>query len=179
MRRGESGFTVIELVVACAIAAVLGSVGAMSVFQTAKSIAGSEAQLVVVRQLHSAGDWIGRDVLTAEDITTGGLQYPDFLVLTWTEHDFGSLTTVYHTVTYCFDSIVDDIGVLKRNHSSSAGVDTDLIVGMSLYYDPNDPGNTSSASYLDPMLTVTLRAIFGDTTETRTYEFARRLDFDP
>ena len=179
MRRSEKGFTVIELVIACTIAAVLGSVGTMSVFQTMRSVGASESHLVTVNQLRSAGDRIGRDAQTAEDITTDGLQYPNFLVLTWIEQDFDGGDPIYHAVTYFFDDLIGGIGVLKRNHSSSAGTDDDFIVGMSLYYDPNDPGNTSNASYQDPMLTVTLRAIFGDTTETRTYEFARRLDFTP
>ena len=179
MRKGEKGFTVIELVIACAIAAVLGSVITMSVFQTIRSVGGSESHLVTIHQLQSAGDRIGRDAHTAENITTDGLQYPNFLVLTWTEHDYTGDDTVYHAVTYFFDGLTEGIGVLKRNHSSSAGADDDLIVGMSLYYDPNDPGSTSNTSYLDSVLTVKLCAVLDDSTETRTYSYVPRPDFQP
>ena len=176
---GENGFTVVEVVVACAIAAVLGSVGVMSVFQTTRSVAASEAQLVAVHQLQNAGHWIGRDVQTAENVVIDDLEYPNFLVLTWTEQDFDGGDPVYHAATYSFEGLTGGIGMLKRNHWSSAGADDDLLVARSVYYDPDDPGNTSSASYQDPTLTVTLRTIFGGVTETRTYSYLQRPDFQP
>jgi len=179
MRRSEKGFTVIELVIACAIAAVLGSVGTMSVFQTMRSIGASESHLVAVRQLQNAGNWIGRDVQTAENVVIDNLEYPNFLVLTWTEQDYTGDDTVYHAVTYFFEGLTEGIGVLKRNHSCSAGTDDNLLVARSLYYDPGDPGSTSSTSYQDSVLTVTLRAIFGDVTETRLYSYVPRPDFQP
>jgi len=179
MRRSEKGFTVIELIIVCAIAAVLGSVGTMSVFQTMRSIGASESHLVAVRQLQSTGDWIGRDVQTAENVVIDNLEYPNFLVLTWTEQDFEGGDPVYHAVTYFFEGLTEGIGVLKRNHSSSAGTDDDLLVARSLYYDPGDPGSTSSASYQDSVLTVMLRAIFDNVTETRTYSYVPRPDFQP
>jgi len=179
MRKVERGFTVIEVVVTCAIAAVLGSVGTMSVFQTVRSVAASDAHLFTVRQLQDAGDWIGRDVQTAENVVSDNLESPNFLVLTWTEQDFEGGDPVYHGATYFLEGLTGGIGVLKRNHWSSDGADDDLLVARSIYYDPDDPGNTSCASYQDSTLTVTLRAIFGDSTETRTYSYVRRPDFQP
>ena len=179
MRKGEKGFTVIELVIVCAIAAVLGSVGAMSVFQTTRSIGASESHLVTIHQLRIASDWIGRDAQTAENVVVDNLEYPNFLVLTWTEQDYTGDDTVYHAVTYFFEGLTEGIGALKRNHSSSAGTDDDLLVAQSLYYDPDDPGSTSSASYQDSVLTVKLCAVLDDSTETRTYSYVPRPDFQP
>ena len=177
MRRSEKGFTIIELVIACAIAAVLGSVGTMSVFQTMRSVGASESHLLAVRQLQNAGNWIGRDVQTAENVVIDNLEYPNFLVLTWTEQDYDGGDLVYHAVTYFFEDLTEGIGVLKRNHSTSAGTDDNLLVARSLYYDPDDTGNTSSASYQDSVLTVTLRAIFDNVTKMRTYSYVPRPDF--
>ncbi|MBL7166722.1 MAG: type II secretion system protein [Dehalococcoidales bacterium] len=179
MRRSEKGFTVIELVIACTIAAVLGSVCTMSVFQATRSIGASESHLVTVHQLRSASDWIGRDVHTAENVIVDNLEYPNFLVLTWTEQDYIGDDTVYHAVTYFFEGLTEGIGTLKRNHSSSAGTDDNVLVAQSLYYDPDDPGSTSSTSYQDSVLTVKLCAALGDSTETRTYSYVPRPDFEP
>lgn len=179
MRKGEKGFTVIELVIACTIAAVLGSVITMSVFQTIRSVGGSESHLVTVHQLRSASDWIGRDVHTAENVVVDNLEYPNFLVLTWTEQDYIGDDTVYHAVTYFFEGLTEGIGALKRNHSSSTGTDNNLLVAQSLYYDPDDPGSTSNTSYLDSVLTVKLCAVLDDSTETRVYSYVPRPDFQP
>jgi len=179
MRKGEKGFTIIEVVLTCAIAAVLGSVGTMSVFQTMRSVTASESHLVAVHQLQNAGDWIGRDVQTAENIVVDNLEYPNFLILTWTEQDYTGDDPVYHAVTYFFEGLSGDIGTLKRNHSSSTGTDDNLIVAQSLYYNLDDPTGTSSTSYQDPVLTVKLCAISGNANESRIYSFAPRPDFQP
>ena len=179
MRKGEKGFTVIEVVITCAIAAVLGSVGTMSVFQTMRSVTASESHLFTVGQLQNAGDWIGRDVQTAENIVVDNLEYPNFLILTWTEQDYVGDDPVYHAVTYFFEGLSGGVGTLKRNHSSSTGTDDDMIVAQSMYYNLGDPTGTSSTSYQDPVLTVKLRSILGDANECRTYSFVPRPDFQP
>lgn len=179
MRRSEKGFTVIEVVLTCAIAAVLGSVCTMSIFQTMMSVNASESLLVSVRQLQNAGDWIGRDVQSAENVVIDNLEYPNFLVLTWTEQDYIGDDPIYHAVTYFFEGLSGGIGTLKRNHSSSVGTDDDVLVAQFLYYDPGDQASTSSTSYQDRMLTVKLCAISGDANETRTYSYAPRPDFQP
>ncbi|HEY91167.1 MAG TPA: hypothetical protein G4O07_04960 [Dehalococcoidia bacterium] len=179
MRRGEKGFTVIEVVLTCAIAAVLGSVSTMSIFQTMRSVSASESHLVAVRQLQNAGNWIGRDVQTAENIVVDNLEYPNFLILTWTEQDYIGDDPVYHAVTYFIEGISGGIGTLKRNHSSSTGADENLIAAYSMYYHLGDPAGTSSTSYQDPVLTVKLCSISGDANESRTYSFVPRPDFQP
>jgi type II secretory pathway pseudopilin PulG len=179
MRRGEKGFTVIELILACAIAAVLGTVGTMSAFQTMRTAEASEGHLISVRQLQDASDWIGRDVQTAENVVVDNLDYPNFLILTWTEQDYLGSEPVYHAVTYFFDGITGGIGALKRNHSSSGGIDNNLLVAPTIYFNPDDPGVTSNTTYQDSLLTVKLCAIFEDSTETRIYNYVPRPDFQP
>lgn len=179
MMRSQRGFTAIELLVSLAIAAVLGGTTTMTALQVIDGAAHSQATMTVAAETQRAGYVIGRDVLAAESIVADSLTAPTFLVLTWTEQDYGGGNSVYHSVTYSFQNLAGGVGQLSRNHWSSAGADDDTIVARYLRYDPGNPGLSSNVSYLDPVLSVTLRAAFGDVSQARTYVYSRRADFAP
>jgi prepilin-type N-terminal cleavage/methylation domain-containing protein len=178
MIRNEKGFTAIELLVAIAVAAVLGGTATMTALQITNGAGNSQATMAVAAETQRAGYAIGRDVLAAESIVTDGLTAPTFLVLTWTEQDYaGGGSAVYHSTTYSFQNLAGGVGELFRNHWSSAGADDDAIVARYLRFDPGNPGVSSNASYVDPVLSVTLRAASGDVSQARTYVYNRRTDF--
>jgi len=178
VKHGQRGFTIIELVAATAVIALLGSVAAMTVFQATRTTAAGDAYLYVVRQLQGASYWIGRDTQMAESVIVDNLTFPNFIIFGWTEQDPGE-DPVHHTVTYSFTDLSHGIGNLNRNHWSDAGLNEDMLVARSIYYDPDDPAGTSRASYADPVLTVTLCSRQDTAAETREYTFARRPDFGP
>ena len=134
--------------------------------------------MTVVRQVENASYWIGYDSQMAESIATDNLTSPDFLVLTWTEHDYIADEATYHSVRYFFADLADGIGKLKRNHWSSAGANENTLVADNIYYNLSDTENTSKASYQDRILTVQLTSIFGDTTERNEYRTTRRPDIN-
>ena len=173
MKQGEKGFTAIELLVAITIIALIGSATATATFQVFKGTERSNNHMTAVRQVHNAGYWISRDAQMAQSVTTDNLTPPDFLVLSWTERDYADEPT-YHSVTYFFEDLTDGIGKLKRNHWSSAGANEQTLVAEYIYYDPDDPDNTSKAGYQKPVLTVQLTALFEETGETREYRINRR-----
>jgi len=177
MIRDEKGFTIIELAVACAIMAILGAGCVMTIFQIAKSAEGSENHINIIRQVQNAGFWIGCDTQMAESVVVDNLDYPNFLILSWTEQDFSGGDSTYHSITYFFDNISNGVGDLKRNHWSGAGQDENVLIAKYIYYDPGDPDNTSKAVYLEPHLTLKLNAVLGNVSETREYTSICRPDF--
>ena len=174
MRYSERGFTLIELAVAVAIIALIGSAAAATTFQVIRGSQSGNNRMTAVRQVQNAGYWIGRDVQMAESVDADGLSFPDFIVLNWTERDYSGGDSIYHSVSYFFEDLSDDIGKLKREHWSSAGANEQTLVADYIYYDPDGPDNSSKVSYQSPVLTLQLTAISGDAFETREYRIQRR-----
>ena len=173
MRRGEKGYTNIELIVALAIIALIGGATAAATFQVFKGTERNNNHMTAVRQVQNAGYWISRDMQMAQSVTADNLTATDFLVLSWTETDYTD-DPPYHSVTYFFEDLTDGIGKLKRSHWSSAGANEETLIAEYVYYDPDDPDNTSKASYQSPVLTVQLTALLEKILETREYRINRR-----
>ena len=175
MKLGEKGFSYVELIVAIGIATLIAGAAATTTFQVLKGAGRSNNYMAAVRQVQNAGYWIGRDTRMAQNIITENLTPPDVLVMSWTENYTDD--PVYHSATYFFEDLTDGIGKLKRSHWSSDGANEEALVAESIYYDPDDPSNTSKASYNSTELTVQLTALFGETRETREYKANHRPNF--
>ncbi len=173
MKRAEKGFTNIELIVAITIMALVGIAAAAAIFQIFQGNERNNNYMTAVRQVQNAGYWISRDTQMAQSVTADNLTLPDFLVLGWTEWDESGEPT-YHSVTYFFEELTDGTGRLKRNHWSSAGVNEQTLLAEYIYYDSDDPDNTSKASYQSPVLTVQLTSLLEGASETREYSIKRR-----
>ena len=173
MRKGERGFTAIEMAVACAIIALIGYAATITTFQVINCTERSNSHMTSVRQVQNAGYWLSRDAQMAESVVADNLSLPDFMVISWTEWDYDD-DPIYHTVTYFFEELSDGIGKLKRSHWSSAGITDEILVAEHIYYNQDDPVNTTKASYQNPVLTIQLAAAFGGTSKTREYTIIRR-----
>ena len=176
MKLGEKGFTHIELIVALAIIALIGSATATATIQVLRGTERNNNHITAVRQVQNAGYWISRDAQMAQSVTADNMTPPDFLVLNWTEWDDAGDPT-YHSITYFFENLTDGLGKLKRNHWSSAGINEQTLVAEYIYYDPDDPDNTSKVSYQSPVLTVQLTALSEEIRETREYMINLRPNF--
>ena len=173
MKQGEKGFTLIELVVAITIMAIVSGAAAMAIFQVCHGTERNNNHMTAVRQVHNAGYWISRDALMAQSMTADNLTTPDFLVLNWTEWDDNN-DPIYHSVTYSFEDQTDGIGKLKRSYWSSDGANQHTLIAEYIYCNPSDSQQTSKADYQQPELTVQLTAIFEETRETREYRIIHR-----
>ena len=173
MREDEHGLSTIEVIVTLLIMSMI-ALGAMTtIFQVIRVTAQSNSHMTALQQVQNAGFWISRDAQMADNVTTDNLSGTNFLVLSWTEVDDSDNTTE-HSATYFFEDLTGGIGRLKRNHSSSAGLNNETLVAQHISYDPADPVNTSNVSYTSPSLTLKLVAIFADASETREYQVSGR-----
>jgi len=173
MREDERGFNTIEIIVAILIMSMIALGASMTIFQVIRVTAQSDSHMTALQQVQNAGFWISRDAQMADNVTTDNLSGTNFLVLGWTEVD-DSDNTIDHSATYFFEELSGGIGILKRNYSSSAGLNNETLVAQYICYDPADPVNTSNVSYTSPSLTVKLVAIFADASDTREYQVSCR-----
>ena len=176
MKRGEKGFTHIELVISMAIMAIIAGAAALVIFQVCKGTGRNDDCMTALNQVQGAGYWISRDAQMASSISVDNLTMPNFLVLNWTERDYADEPT-YHSATYYFEDMTDGIGKIKRTHWSSAGANEQTLVAEHIYYDLGDPDDSSKASYQDPVLTVQLTAVADAAKETREYKINPRPNF--
>jgi hypothetical protein len=176
MKKRELGFSTIEVIVTIGISALIALGSTYVTDQTIRINGRTQDNMTAITQVENAGYWLTVDAQMAEDIVTEGLTSPDFLNMTWTEWVLND-DSIYHSVTYYFEDLDDGIGTLMRYHWSSSGANETTIVGQYLYYDTDDPGNTSQAEYDSPTFTIRLVSTFGETTEKREFQVTNRPDF--
>ena len=177
IKRDQGGFTLIELLVVMAIAALMVGAASMTTFQVTDITRRSNDHTTAVRQVQNAGYWISRDALMAEQvIVDSDPETADFLTVLWTEWGYGE-DSIYHSVIYSFQDLSQGIAKLKRTHWSSAGANEQTLVAEYIYYNPDDPDNTTKVSYQSPVLTMQITASLGEAKETKEYRVCGRPEF--
>ncbi len=173
MKRGEKGYTLIELAVAVTIMVLVSGAASIAIIQILKGTETNNTHMNAVRQVQNAGYSICRDARMAQSIDTDNLTAPDFLVFNWTEWDSED-EEIYHSATYSFEGLAEGIGSLKRAHWSSAGANEQTLIAQHIYYSPANPDDSSKAAYPAPLLTLQLTSIVGDEMEIREYRIKHR-----
>jgi len=131
--------------------------------------------MTAVRQVQNAGYWISRDALMAES-TDNVTTPPDFLILNWTEWGYDE-DSIYHRVTYSFEDMPSGLKKLKRTHEINGEVSAQTLVAEYIYYNPDNPDNTTKASYESSVLTVQIAAAIGEANEIKEYRVWHRPNF--
>jgi len=173
MRNGEKGYTLIELIVATTIIVTIAGAASITIFQVMKGTEVNNTHMTAVRQVQNAGYWLSRDARMAQGVETDNLTPPNFIVFNWREWDEDD-EEIFHTSTYFFEDLTDGTGKLKRTHWSSAGVNNQTFIADHIYYDPDDPEDTSQVSYQAPLLTLQLTSLVEDVMEMREYRIKHR-----
>jgi prepilin-type N-terminal cleavage/methylation domain-containing protein len=165
---GQRGFTLIELIIAIAIAAVITGGITAAVMQVLSINTRASNHMVAVRQVQQAGKEVSKDTLQAQSVnaTTPSQGFP--LTLRWVT--WGTNDT--HEVVYDYESVVPlgEVTELQRSYS----------------FNDDDPTVTTVAEYIDPYQTsfvqdgdafiFTVTATLGTESETRIYEIEPRPD---
>jgi len=169
MMKDERGITLVELLVALAISAlIIGTLGT-AIYQIFEITGWGNNNLVVQHDLRNAATWLNRDVLSASKavITQEGNDYQMVLGVPY----LGASGVVTRTITYtcyaCIYDPVDEYGDLVRISDSST-----VTVARHIIANPFRPlGTTINAP--DPV-TVTLRSREGDVPGSGTFALQMR-----
>ncbi|MFC1916009.1 type II secretion system protein J [Chloroflexota bacterium] len=171
MKLGEKGFFYVELVVALAITALVGSAVTAAIFQVFKGTEKSNNHMTAVRQVQNAGYWIGHDTRMAQSLTAENLTPPYFLVLNWTEVATSDEYQVFYTLENMSGS---QLKKLHRNQSINGGGSTTTLVAQHI--DPNL--EKTKCEFTNGKLTLTITATVGEgaprESECRTYKLVPR-----
>jgi prepilin-type N-terminal cleavage/methylation domain-containing protein len=164
MKRGEKGFTLLEVLIVIAITgAIIGPV-AMATTTLLTNPQSSADQNVVLSQVQSAGYWISRDVQMARTITPGGSTgFPLSLKVPVDADENNDLT-----VEYLFNG-----NKLKRELYDASPA----LISETLIADYIDTANTTFIE-IDPdasLYKLTVIAAKGGAVLTRSYEVKQRV----
>jgi prepilin-type N-terminal cleavage/methylation domain-containing protein len=97
--RHQRGFTAVEVLIAIAIAGIIGGVVITAVFQVVTTSLDSSARMTAIKEIENSIRWITDDALMAQTISSiGPGGFP--LTLNWVEWDMASNQHVTHSVVY-------------------------------------------------------------------------------
>jgi len=164
INKNQRGFTLIELVVAIAITALIIGGITMAIFQVFDVNSRSTTRMTAVKQVENAVHWLSRDAKMAQDVQPGeNSGFP--LNLTWVEWD-----NTVNQVTYALEN-----GGLKRSHSVDGGEPTETVVARHIDSDPAMTNCEFDGGVLTFELTANLGG-FRPASETRVCEVIPRPD---
>ncbi len=171
MKRGEKGFTLIEVMVATTLAVILGAGITMTTAQTFNVSRRSNDWSTVVRQTQNVGYWIRQDALMAQSVNvTDDPETTDveFITLGWKNWENGDT----HNIRYI---LLDSTGSLKKiqrkeltrdNNNVEIGNETTFVA---------DNINTANLSQQDGAWILYIEAVSGMNSTAKTYRLGYRL----
>jgi prepilin-type N-terminal cleavage/methylation domain-containing protein len=160
LKRGQRGFSLVELVIVVALAGLVGVAITATAFQVFTFTTRISNQMTAIRQVQQAGFWVSPDVMMADP---GKITYnassEKFLVLGWTAYD---------DAEYEVDYILQN-GVLSRQYYTKPASVPDYTTVVAEYISSVSFAPSGSA------YAFTVTATVGGRTETRTYEVKPRV----
>lgn len=157
LARGDEGFTLVETVMATAIAALLLGTLGTAIFQFSTIMRLHSASLTVNQQVQSAAAMLNRDVVGAADGVVGA---DGALTLYVPAYSFGEQSApITHTVSY----IVDGQNLVRSDDAGSM-----VVARHVTAIDFGDPGPVG------PTVEVTVAVTSGGREHSTTLQFHRR-----
>jgi prepilin-type N-terminal cleavage/methylation domain-containing protein len=162
LHKNQKGFTLVELLVAILITAIIVASVTMAIFQVFTGNARTSNHMTAVRQVQEAGYWVSHDTQMSNNVTTSGATgFP--LILKWRDSDNLTLT---HSCNYTLVS-----NVLWRNLDGQNST-------VARYINDSGSPPQTSCDFTDGKLIFTVTATVGSPSqqrsETRVYEIVPR-----
>jgi len=173
IRAGQKGFSLIELLIAIPIAALVMLAASGAIVQLVRSGRAS-AQMNAIRQVQIAGTWISRDGLQAETVEI----YTDpaselFCTFEW--HDYTAVDAPEHTVVYSLIPMSSGaLYQLERQVTVGDGTPTSTIVARNLVGASDATALSWTNEYAKASFTLEVTSAASQKTVTRTYEVTPR-----
>jgi type II secretory pathway pseudopilin PulG len=173
--KGQTGFSLIELVIVIGLTALITTAITMTIFQVFNMNARTSNRMTAVSQVQNAGKTVSEDILEAQSVNaTAGQGFP--LTLAWTDPATGNR----NTVVYALVSVPPaESKRLERSLTVTlpGGNSTTAVSLVAEYINPApDKTNFNPTGVLAPdtSLTFTVTATVGKESETRVYEVKPR-----
>jgi YD repeat-containing protein len=163
-RSGQSGYTLIELLVIIAVMGAVAGVMAMTIDLITNVSRSATAQSVALSQVARAASWIAKDTASAENVTTTGLPANVFCSLQ----------------RYSWNG-TDNITLIKVDYKIQSGVVTRLVYDsqgqltsqeqVAQYIDST---GTNMASSGNGMYGLTVKAVYNNSSSRRIYNISKK-----
>lgn len=160
---GEKGFTLIEMLVVVAIAAVVMGAASAAIVALYRISPQSNNWTVALRQVQNSGYWISRDVqMSAGNIAVGTGN--TFLTMVLPQNPTDNVTIVYQ-----LQNMSGGQRLMRTNQTTN-----DTIMIAEFISIPADTGPFYNSD--NNTLTFTIKATYGNAPVTRTYEALQRVE---
>ena len=177
IHKGQRGFTLIELIIAIAIAGLITAGITAAIMQILTINTRASNHMVAVRQVQQAGKEVSKDTLQAQSVNATGST--DFLTLNWIEWAAGNMTGSNHTVVYTLISMPSSgLKKLQREHYIDVTLNSTTIVAEYIddTIDLVSGEPKTRCDWNGSLLIFTVTATLGTESETRVYEIQPRPD---
>ena len=154
----QEGFTFLEILIAALISSVLAAGIVVTIYQIYNQNNRATRNMVVTQNVESAGYWVSRDALMAQNVPT--TTFP--LYLEWQDWDGNSCRIAY--------SLSD--GILQRTVFVNAVATSQTAVARNINTDPELTGYT----YTNRVLNFKVTATIDSYSESRNYEITLRAE---
>lgn len=162
INKNQQGVTLLEIVIALAIAGIITGVTTQSIFQIIKNNALASNRIAAITDVQSAGYWLGRDTLMAKTVTVNQTAPTGFpLILKWTNSE---------SVAYSLEDSKLQRRYSKNNDPTQILTVAQYINSDNTSYRYDSANNTATAS-----LTASVGAGSQRRSETRVYTLMPRL----
>ncbi len=172
MKRYEKGFTLIEVLVATAITAMLGAGVTMTAGQIISSSQRNNDSAITVRHTQNIGYWVRQDALMAQSVNvTDDPETTDveFIILHWKNWENGDI----HNIRYILLDSADSLKKVQRKELTrdkdgvEIGNETTLIA---------DNINTANLSEQDGAWILSVEVVSGKKFLAKTYRIGYRVE---
>ena len=167
INKDQKGFTLLELLLAFLIGAIIASGITAAIFQVVVGSARTNNHMIAVRQVQSAGYWVSRDAQMAQNVTVGAASgFP--LTLSWIDSGGKTNQAIYSLENMSKGTLKQ----LQRTFSKTGETTKTDIIARFI-----DSASTSCALN-NGVFTLNVTATVGPSSqrqsETRVYEIVPR-----